>query len=218
VPNVTHLADRPPQSRSGRLLSLVRKLVTYGNQVIASLHQRGTTNDPADLKRSFGTSKLMLILARIALGVHRARFLEAKIAKTAASIDAGAPQPEPKPRTRKPQSSRASRPAEAQLAIANATLSLPIPPTLDQIEAKVRRESIGAVLADICRSLCIAPDHPLWQELHDAIVEFAGSFVDVVRRRLSRIFPLARTSASLKPEPEAAPESSATGPPLAAAA
>ena len=53
-------------------------------------------------------------------------------------------------------------------------------PTIDQIAARVRRQSIGAILADICRDLGITRDHPLWDELHDAI-EYGGSFVRLVR-------------------------------------
>src|SRR5271170_4958950 len=98
----TATSDLPPPSRSGRLLSLVRKLVDYGNQLIVALRPRLPSKDNTDLVCAFGTSNVILILARIALGMKRAGFLADKITLTAASIDAG-PQPEPEPSPRAPR-------------------------------------------------------------------------------------------------------------------
>src|SRR5689334_1944639 len=92
-------ADLPPPSRSGRLLSLVRKLIDCGRQLAATLRECAAPNDTTDLKRRFGTASLPLILARIALGLHRARLLEERIVRTAPRLDA---EPGPKPARRTP--------------------------------------------------------------------------------------------------------------------
>jgi len=56
----------------------------------------------------------------------------------------------------------------------------------EQIAAKVRCQSIGAVIADICRDLSIMPNHPLWRELQALIVEYRGNFPRLVLEILDR--------------------------------
>ena len=79
----------------------------------------------------------------------------------------------------------------------------------------VRRQRIGAVLADICRDLGIPPSHPLWRELHLAINQYGGNWLRMVLERLDRAFPIAHIVARLKAQPAAPPEPAGTGPPLA---
>ena len=211
--------DLPPPSRSGRLLSLVHKLIDYGRQLAATLRQRAVPNDTIDLVCKFGTDHLPLILARIAQGLLRAGLLEEKIARTAARLDAE-PQPKPAPSPRasrtlpcetdapSPRQAQPQQPTDAASLLANL-------PTPDQIAAMVRRQPIGAVLADICRDLGIAPSHPLWRELHLAINQYGGNWLRMAMERLDRAFPIAHIVARLKAKPTAPPEPVGTGPPLA---
>jgi hypothetical protein len=216
--DAAHTADRPLPSRSGRLLSLVRTLVAYGHRLITDLRQQPTQRNPAILTDTFGTSNLVAILARIALGICRARYLERKIVRTAAKIDAG-PQPEPEPAPRAPRPARPRGPKLPPELPSNDTLSLLTRlPKPDQIAASVRRKSIGDVLADLCRDLGITRGHPLWDQLHEAIIEFGGNFVRLTMERLNRSFPIAHIVERLKAKPEAPPEPDSTGPPLPAAA
>ena len=213
-----HTADLPPSSRSGRLLTLVRKLIDYGKQLADALRQRAVPNDTTDVARTFGTSDLALILARIAQGLLRAGLLQEKITGTAARLDAE-PQPKPAPSPRasralpceaqppSPRRAQTQQPADTDPRLANL-------PTPEQIAAKVRRQSIGAVLADICRDLGIAPSHPLWDELHRAINEYGGSYIRLVMDRLNQAFPIAHIVARLKAKSAAPPEPAGTGPPL----
>src|ERR1700758_5051370 len=83
-------ADLPP-SRSGRLLALVRKLVDYGKQLATQFRERPAANDPRHLPRFYGTSDIAVILARIAQGLLRARYLEEKITSLATRIDSNPP-------------------------------------------------------------------------------------------------------------------------------
>ena len=131
---------------------------TASNSPPRSANAPSPTTPPTS-SRTFGTSDLALILARIAQGLHRAGLLEEKIARTAARLDAE-PQPKPAPSPRAPRAlpceaqppsprrAQPQQPADAASLLANL-------PTPDQIAAKVRRQPIGAVLADICRDLGI---------------------------------------------------------------
>ena len=215
-----HTAEPPPPSRSGRLLGLVRKLIDYGRHLAATLRQRTQADDTADLARTFGTADLVLILARIAQGLHRALLLEDRIARTAARLDATS-RPAAKPSSHaspalpgeaQPPAKPRARPEPQPTDTASPLAALPTP---EQIAAKVRRQPIGAVLADICRDLGITRGHPLWDELHLAINDYGGNFIRLAMERLNQAYPIAHIVARLLAKPAVQPEPASTGPPLA---
>ncbi len=212
-------ADPPPPSRSGCLLALVRKLIDYGQHLAATLRQRAVPSDTTGLARTFGTGDVALILARITQGLHRAGLLAGKITRTAARLDAEPrrkPAPTPRARHALPCEARPPSPRPVQRRQpADTDSCLTNLPTPEQIAAKVRRQPIGAVLADICRDLGIAPSHPLWDELHLAMNEHGGNYIRLVMDRLNQAFPIAHIVARLKARPAAPPEPTGTGPPLA---
>ena len=209
--------DPPKPSRSGRLLSLVRNLIDYGLSLAAALRQRATaTDDAPDLTRVFGTGNLRLILARIACGLFRAGLLENKIVLIGARIDAP-PPPRPVPTPRAPRviapPPEPRQPTRSQPQPTDTASLLAALPTADQIAARMRRQPIGVVLADICRDLGIARGHPLWDQLHRAINEFGGNFMRLCNEWLNRAFPIAPIVARLKAAPPAPPPPIGTGPP-----
>jgi hypothetical protein len=169
-------------SRSASLLGLVRKLIDYGKELATTIRQRAFT-DPISVRCCFGTVDVALILARIARGLHRANALEARLLHNADRLDAA-------PRgTASPARPRAPRPAAAPAA-SEADARLIHLPTPEQIAAKVRRQPIGAVIADICRDLGILPSHKLWRELQHAIIREGGSYANLVEDILDQVFPL----------------------------
>jgi hypothetical protein len=171
-------------SRSGRLLSLVRKLIDYGRELAATIRRR-TATDPIFAVCRFGTTDLALILARIARGLHHANALEARVLRRAAHLDAG-PAP-----ARARSASAARTPAAPPAAEADPRLTLM--PTPAQIAAAVRRRRIGAVIGDICRDLGITPSHPLWRDVQRAMIEHGGSLAGLVTDIISRpFFPAAQ--------------------------
>jgi hypothetical protein len=176
-------AETDAPSRTGRLLSLVRKLIDYGRELAASLSQHSGTMDLAPVMRAFGTRDIARILARITCGLLRAQALEDKVLHNAARLDIDQqPNPHPAASTRSPSAPRppGDRP---QLGPDLAPLSLPTP---EQIAAKVRCQPIGAVIADICRDLGICPNHPLWRELQELIREHRGNYTSLVIEILDR--------------------------------
>ncbi len=199
----------PEPSRVSRLLDLVRKLIEYGKELATTLRQHTTPTDLAAATRPFGTGDIALILACITRGLHRANALEARLIHNAASLDA---QPTP-PRTHAVAQRTSASPAQATPPIDTRLADLPTP---EQIAAAVRRQPIGAVIADICRDLGITPSHHLWRELQRAIIREGGSLARLVSDLIDRSFQLlAPAAAPLTPPaicPPPPPHAS-TGPP-----
>jgi hypothetical protein len=198
--------DKP--SRGLRLLVLVQMLIDYGKQLAASLSQQNAPSPIGRLARDFGTIDIARILARIRCGLQRAQALEERILRIGPRLDAG-----PKPR---PTTPRASRPARASTPSERRERpDADKLPTAEEIAARVRRQPIGVVLADICRDLGILPGHPLWGEVQAAVIEFGGSFVRLFTEMIHRPMQLLQAQLKIawqqKNGPPAA--SGATGPP-----
>jgi hypothetical protein len=188
--------DPPTQpSRSANLLGLVRKLIDYGRELATTIRRRAFT-DPTSVRCCFGTADVALILARISRGLHRANALEARLLRIAHRLDAA-------PRgAASPGRLRAPRPA-ATPAADEANARVVHLPTPEQIAARVRRQPIGAVIADICRDLGIMPSHPLWRELQLAIIKECGNFAGLVKDILEQAFPISATAPPGSPPPPA---------------
>lgn len=191
----------PQPRRSCRLLALVRKLIDYGRELAATLQQRSATTDLAPILRAFGTTDIARILARIMCGLQRAQALEERIIQTAAHLDA-----DPRPRARR----AATRPANVAPVPTPEHIGVRDAAGLDPV---VRRQPIGAVIADICRDLGILPNHPLWRELQQAINAFGGNYarlvIDILKRpRLTLTQDQPPATQPVLPAPAAA-----TGPP-----
>jgi hypothetical protein len=200
-------------SRVGRLLSLIHKLIDYGKELAATLHERAAT-DPRSVVRSFGIADLALILVRIRRGLLRANALEARLVQNATRLDAER-KPRSAPAQHKPRPARSPGQARGHgLAVTHAEdpdapLELP---TEAEIAAWIRRRPIGAVIADICRDLGIACDNPLWRELQHAIMTEGGSYTRLVMEIIDRGARLI-AEAWFPSAPIAPPVPAGTGPP-----
>jgi hypothetical protein len=213
----------------GRLLSLVRKLITYGKELVGTLQQcaaAGASAAPgfAHLTRRFGTADLALIFARITCGLHRAAALEARLNQRAArgqDIDS-APV-----RLASPQQPQAGQPAVTRVTRAGRVQDphLDCLPTVEQIAAEMRRRPVGAVIADICHDLGITPGSVgiLWREVSFAIMQYGGSlarFYKDMARRLDALWDVQsdrEAPAGVAPRAPS-PGFASTGPPRTSAA
>ncbi|HME21587.1 MAG TPA: hypothetical protein VKI44_09630 [Acetobacteraceae bacterium] len=194
-----------------RLLGLVRKLIDHGKQLAAAVGQRSLTKDPALAGCRFGTSDIALILSRITLALQRATALEARLLRSAA-------RPDPKPQPPRAPSLRAARAPQAPREPAEADPRLARLPTAEQIAAEIRHRPAGGVIADICRDLGIMADHPLWRELHLAIMLHGGNLAGFVkdmfeRARATRHERTNALSAAPAPALPQSLEPASTGPP-----
>jgi hypothetical protein len=222
-------ADMP--SRIGRVLCLVRKLIDYGKNLANTVQQRAATPGFALFARPFGTADLAAILARITNGLRRAAALEAALCRRAARGRDLTPTPIRLPAARGPRSAPQVTPSDAQpepqpADHAQAPRRAEDPrlarlPTEEEIAAEVRHRPAGAVIADICGDLGIAPGHldrAFWDELSHAIMMYGGSvvsFLGKLDRRLSAVGSGDHSDRADPGWPTAPPQSPApsTGPP-----
>ena len=189
-------APDPPTSPAARRACSTSSAssIDYGKELAATIRQRAFT-DPGSVISCFGTADVAQILARISRGLHRANALEARLLRNADRLDA-APRGAARPQGRR---AHPGQPPRAAADEANARLArLPTP---EQIAAEVRRQPIGAVIADICRDLGIMPSHPLWRELQVVIIREGGSLARLVKDILDRAFPIAATAPPGSPAP-----------------
>jgi hypothetical protein len=137
------------------------------------------------LASRFGTTDLARIIRRIARGVILAIELSDRLERRAARGRDISPSPVRVPSPRKPATPR-KRARRAKPQPAAEVFDLPTP---EEIAAMVRRRPIGAVIVDICHDLGIMQGNvppELWQELHDAIIDYGGNFAKYLDRMMDR--------------------------------
>ncbi len=210
-------ADPGPQdqgeTKRGRLLGLVRRILDYGRDLVATLQRQNTPTPGMEVARRFGTFNLALIIARITRGLALAARLELRLGRTPPTQSAAATNAErapARPRTTRPRPP-ALTPSEDDAALLRAL------PSAEEIAARVRNRPVGAVIVDICRDLGIDASHELWPEIRDAIIQYGGSLARMLMLWVSRIPGLLagmRGDEAAPPPPAwQGPLATSTGPP-----
>ncbi len=173
--------------RIGRALSVVRKLITYGKQLVGTLSQRAiAATEVYSITLDFGTTDLAEIIARIARALDLAAALEDRLVSRAAQPERTPPANLPS--DRQPRAAPPGVPATPPAAARDddAKPCLAGLPTAEDLAAQFRRRPIGAVIADICRDLGIKPYHPLWRELSWAILDNGGNVSELLKHIFKR--------------------------------
>jgi hypothetical protein len=207
APPASSTATAPKDSRAGRLLALVRKLIDYGRELAATLQR-----DPTKRPRHLRATDIALILARITRGLFRAQALEEWVVRNAARLNA---PPRPR-RASSPHNIPPTPPLRDQ-----GGSHLPDLLTPEQVAARVRRQPIGAVIADICRDLAILPSHPLWPEIRDLILRHGGNLAALVKELIAQAGRLAADAWATNTHPPPCwpcPQQARIGPPNPTAA
>ena len=219
-------AAPPMPTALNRVLSLVRRLIGFGQQLIATAHQRAAAPDFAFFAKPFGAADLATILARITGGLRRAAALEAALCQRAARGQDLTPPPNRIPATPKPPADRQAAPPAAQPDPKPEPTPAQDPrlarlPTEAEIAAEIRRRPIGAVIVSICEDLGLTPgqlDRAFWDELCHAIIAYGGSLSGFLGRLNKRLFAFTiddhiDPTAPFWPEPPPQRLAPATGPP-----
>ena len=142
-------------------MALVRKLIARGQELLGSLQGCEGPHPPLEVFRRFGCLSLTLVIARITRGLMIAAALEKRLLHPRPRPAGQAPRTEPAP-PRAPRATRKPQPDEAEELLGAL-------PSAREIAARIRNRKTGAVIADICRDLGIACDHPLWRELNELL-------------------------------------------------
>lgn len=188
------------KNRCGPLITLVRRIIDHGRDLIAALQRQNTPTPSTPLARRFGSFDLALIIARITRGLLLATALESRLLR--------APPARPRPPRPPSQSARPRTPRPQPQPDADLLANMP---SAEAIAAQIRHRSAGAVIVDICRDLGIDTTHPLWPAIRDAIIGHNGSLARMVTFWVGRLAVLLAPTAS----PAAAPSwaHGTTGPP-----
>ena len=183
------------------MLALLYILLGYGRHLIATLEHRAAARGFSNIAQFFGTAHLPAILARLSRGMLRAQTLQrVLLARAARGRDLVFLQP----RTRAASAAPSPLPPAPELQ-AEPPPSRPAPPrrrldtddppdpanlpTLEQLEAEIRRRPTGRTIADICRDLGVSPslcEGGFWNAVFEAITWYRGNLAKLIldfRRR-----------------------------------
>jgi hypothetical protein len=198
---------RPVPDGIAEILAILSILITYGRHLGQTLEQRAVARGFATIAQYFGTVAFDTILAHIQRGLMRAIALRRLLLRRAArgrdlqivapraahdrvppAQDAAEPAP---PATQAPPAEPTPEPDAAALAAARLAgerlarriaasqpLTLTTLPSMEAIEAEVRRSPVGRTIAAICRDLGASPalcDGTFWNRVYDAIRLYRGS-------------------------------------------
>lgn len=188
-----------PAGTAARLLVLVRALAVIGQELLDCLRDGAGTIHPSRLLFRFQTDMIALIVARVRRGMMIAAALEKRLLRGGRLLgltrpqtavrnpaEAGAQSDQRDPTH--PSNPTRRRKARYDADADDAALLLGLP-SAEDIAERLRRQPIGAVLADLCLDLGINGTHPLWRDLHAAILCHGGNvthLMDVWRQRMRR--------------------------------
>jgi hypothetical protein len=194
-------------ARIAALLHTVRILLSFGRHLAETATHRSTSPDFNAIAACFGTGRLHAILAHLQRGILRATALEhVLLARAARGRDIGCvARPEgatasPATPTDPPDTEpSAAEPTAAAPVAREPALRLSRPPgwndpelympTLQELEAQVRRRPLGRTLVDICLDLAVVPGFctgAFWNEMFDSIRSHGGSVATLMQEKTRR--------------------------------
>ncbi len=206
----------PPQVRPGRpvpegiaeVLAIVQILLAYGRHLAATLEHRAAGPCFAVIAQFFGTARLPTIRARLARGLLRAQALQRVLLARAARGRDLVPL---KPRTYAPRAAQPAgatpaeaipQPPPARCADAPRAPDPDALPTLEQLEAEIRRRPIGRAVADICRDFGVSPslcEGRVWLAISCTLMWYRGNLPSLMKELRRREVTFCDTEADRNP-------------------
>jgi hypothetical protein len=188
-------------ARIAALLHTVRVLLGFGRHLARTAERRSASPSFNAIAVGFGTSRLATIVAHLQRGILRAMALErVLLARAASGRDLTFVEPRlrsPKPPAAPPDPSATEQPADSPIARKAARPSGRCGwndpelymPTLEELEAQVRRRPLGRTLVDISLDLAVMPGFctgPFWNELFHGVISHGGSLATLLREKFNR--------------------------------
>jgi hypothetical protein len=199
-------------ARIAGLLHIVRIMLGFGRHLAETAQHRSASTDFNAIAVCFGTGRLCAILAHLQRGLLRAAALERVLLARAAlgrDIRFVVPRKRATALPATPADPPAGQPAEqaSELSAAPQPSAMPVTrkappsrprgwndpelfmPSLEQLEAQVRRRPIGRTLVDICLDLAVVPGFcagPFWNALFDHIRWLGGSIPILMQEKSRR--------------------------------
>jgi hypothetical protein len=207
--------DRPGRTMPARIAALlhtIRIMLGFGRHLAETAQHRSASPDFNAIAACFGTGRLSAILAHLQRGLLRATALERVLLARAArgrDIHFVAPRKHATATPATPADPPAGQPAEQSSAMSAAEHPSEMPvtrkappsrprgwndpelfmPTLEELEAQVRRRTLGRTLVDICLDLAVVPGFctgPFWNELFDSIHFLGGNVATLMQEKAQR--------------------------------
>ena len=177
IPLPQHHPWLPPSpTRSGFLLSVIRKIIIFATTLRLDLLSPETADQ---VKNRFGTWNGEWILSRIQRALRIAGALEQRVIDSARSLD----RPRRKPaEPLEPEEPFPLQPDEPTIAPTARRL-----PSAQQLARRFRREPIGAVVAELCRELQIIAEDKLWLQILAVTTDYRGAPYRMMRDMRKRI-------------------------------
>ncbi len=188
-------------ARIAALLHTVRILLGYGRHLAETAEHRSASPGFNAVAACFGTSRLAAILAHLQRGILRATALE-RVLLARAARGRDLTDVEPRVRANKAPAAPADPPAgqPPDSPIARKATTRPsrprgwndpelFMPTLQELEAQVRRRPLGRTLVDICLDLSVVPGFctgQFWNELFEGIRCHGGSLATLMQEKARR--------------------------------
>ncbi|HUN42174.1 MAG TPA: hypothetical protein VMU81_17945 [Acetobacteraceae bacterium] len=204
----------PQQDRSSeslppfiaQVLYVIAVVAQYGHHILDMLEDRTVLRGFVLFARFFGTMAVPVISAHVRRGIMRAVALDRMLrARAARGLDLQIPVPRTRGRRQSnPVAAAAGSRSDAASSVPTAAtrptrhtgpnepLTIDTLPTMKQLEAEVRRRTIGSTVADICRDLGISSmlcESVFHQRISWVIGAFGGNFdrfVKEINRREKR--------------------------------
>jgi hypothetical protein len=194
-------------ARIAAFLQTLRILLNYGRHLTETVSDRAAAPSFASIAVCFGTARLETILAHLQRGLLRAIALErVLLARAARGRDialvvprlrsvAESPAPAADPPALAADGAAAPSAPVARTAAArparpagwnDPTLYMP---TLEELEARVRRRPLGQTIIEICLDLAVVPGictGPFWNELFDLMRCYGGTLATLMQERCRR--------------------------------
>jgi len=177
------------------ILDIVRVLLGYGKHLDVTLPEQAEHPRFPTLAAGFGTHDLRRILNHVQRGILRAmmlqRFLLAR-AVQGRDIEPIAPPAPAEPQDIEALEIKLRTPRETQRRAPRIDPDDPLHfrmPTLKELEAQVRRRSVGRTIAEICLDLGVAPivsEGGFWNEIYKTLLHFGGSSENFFAVQISR--------------------------------